>query len=175
MRGPTAVRPASAHRERSVATCPANTSRSPAKPIQPSAQPAISAWQPPGVSRQPSRTGTDGRCTGFGHAQLGERLAWSPWNSASVSCHSARISATCSRTIARRLAVSRPWFASSGAFHPYPTPSENRPPEMKSRVAIVFASAIGSCWATSATQVPILRSVRAAMADSATYGSRVRR
>ena len=80
-----------------------------------------------------------------------------------------------SRTIARRLAAACPWFASSGTFHPYPTPSENRPREMKSSVAIVLASAIGSCWATSDMQVPILRSVCAATTASATYGSSVRR
>jgi hypothetical protein len=65
--------------------------------------------------------------------------------------------------------------AASSAFQPYPAPSTNRPPEIRSSVAIALAVTIGSRWAGRATPVPsLIRSVTAAAAASATNGSGVR-
>ena len=82
----------------------------------PSSRSAIQEMLPPGIQPSahstiasmarsrpaaPNSTGIE-PCAGFGHDQLRSRLACRPWYSASVSVHSARISSTCSRTIARR-------------------------------------------------------------------------
>ena len=61
-------------------------------------------------------------------------------------------------------------------FQPNPTPSETRPPERWSSVAIVLASVIGSDSTGSATAVESpIREVTAAQVPSVTQGSSVRR
>ena len=61
-------------------------------------------------------------------------------------------------------------------FQPKPAPTLTRPAERWSRVAIVFASVIGSDSTGSATAVDSpIRSVTAATVASETHGSRVRR
>lgn len=118
----------------------------------------------------PIRTG--GTRTGLGQDQIGEKSTNRPWNSDSSAVQIARRASTCSSMVAVRRVGSTPWCAISSAFHPGPTPSSTRPPAIRSRLAIVLASTIGSCCATNDTPVPsAIRDVSTAIAVSATNGS----
>ena len=129
-----------------------------------------------GPPAPPMMIGGCGSLTGFGQLHDGENCTCSPSKEASSSVHSARMARTCSRAIARRSAGSTPWCSISSTFHPTPMPTSTRPPERRSSEAIVLASTIGSCWATSVMPVPRRsRSVTPAAAVRATYGSSVRR
>ena len=76
----------------------------------------------------------------------------------------------------RRFAAGTWWSSSSSVFQPNPAPIVTRPPERWSRVAIVFASVIGSDSTGSATAVDSrIREVTAAAVASETHGSSVRR
>ena len=80
-----------------------------------------------------------------------------------------------SRNMVRRRPDGTPWSASSSVFHPNPTPTLTRPPDRWSRVAILFASVIGSCSTGSATAVDNrTRDVTAHAVPRLTQGSNVR-
>lgn len=82
------------------------------------------------------------------------------------------MAASLSTVTAIRSANGTPWSASSSTFHPKPTPSTNRSPDMAHSEAICLASRIGSCTATRRAPVPTRsRVVTAAAAASATTGS----
>ncbi len=128
-----------------------------------------------GPPAPPITIGGYGVLTGLGQLHDGVKRTNSPSNDASSLVHSSCMASTFSRMMERRRDGSTPWFAISSMFHPTPMPMESRPSESRSREAIVLASTIGSCWATSEMPVPSRsRSVADAAAVSATYGSSVR-
>ncbi len=55
-----------------------------------------------GPASAPRMIGGCGFCTGFGHAQLGSKSTWEPWNSASSFVHNSFIARMFSRSTARR-------------------------------------------------------------------------
>src|SRR3990172_3309872 len=101
-----------------------------------------------GPAAPPRMIGGWGCWTGLGHAHDGSSDTCSPLNDATSSVHSAFMSRTFSRRIARRSVYAVPWLAISSLFQPYPIPNSTRPPERWSRVATSLAVQIGSRWAT---------------------------
>ena len=119
------------------------------------------------------RIGGCGRWTGFGHDQMASKLTHFPEKAASSCVQMARMASRCSTARLHRVSNSTPWFSISSRFHPAPTPSMNRPPEIRSRVAICLASVMGSWLATSAMPVPSrIDEVTAAAAVSTRNGSK---
>jgi hypothetical protein len=76
-----------------------------------------------------------------------------------------------SRRIFQRSFGSVPWFSISSSFQPPPMPKRKRPPEMKSTLAISFASVMGSRSMTRQMPVPMSRFFVVAQAPRPTKGS----
>ena len=84
------------------------------------------------------------------------------------ACHTRRYSSV----RAPRSRNGTPSAANSASFHPAPTPTVSRPPDIRSSVASAFAVATGLRYGMISTETPTpIRLACAAMNDIATNGS----